>query len=128
VHPTNPLDANSRAATQFVPGRDRFVKFLAVQDRGKGRLPGHQFASGHHTNDLVPLWALGAGSTLFRQFERHDAFAQSLWGGPYGWGGNYVDNTAVFHVMNAVFAHEHRARNAASSRAAGCYRFLVNQN
>ena len=43
----------------------RFVEFRAVQDRGAGRLPGHQFASGNHTNDLVPLWALGAGSTLW---------------------------------------------------------------
>lgn len=117
-HPTNPLDANSRAATQFVPGRDRFATFRAVQDRGAGRLPGHQFASGEHTNDLVPLWALGAGSTLFRQFERHDAFARTLWGGTYGWGGNYVDNTAVFHVMNAVLANDHRARKFALNRTA----------
>lgn len=35
----------------------------------------------------------------------HDPFAQSLWGAPYGWNGSYVDNTAVFHVMNAVFAN-----------------------
>jgi alkaline phosphatase len=117
LHPANPLDANSRAATQFVPGRDRFENFRVVQDRGPGRIPGHQFASGEHTNDLVPLWALGAGSTLFRQFERHDTFARTLWCEPYGWAGNYVDNTAVFHVMNAVFANEHRARKAAPSRA-----------
>ena len=56
---------------------------------------------------------MGAGSTLFRQFERHDAFARTLWGEPYGWDGDYVDNTAIFHVMNAVFANEHRARKAA---------------
>ena len=118
LHSTNPLDADSRAATQFVPGRDRFDKFRVVQDRGARQIPGHQFASGEHTNDLVPLWALGAGSTLFRQFERHDAFARTLWGEPYGWAGNYVDNTAVFHVMNTVFANEHRARKAAPSRAA----------
>ncbi len=105
LHPTNPLDADSRAATQFVPGLDRFVEFRVVQDRGAGQIPGHQFASGEHTNDLVPLWALGAGSTQFRQFERHDTFARTLWGEPYGWDGNYVDNTAVFHVMNTVFAN-----------------------
>ena len=29
----------------------------------------------------------------------------------------YVDNTAVFHVMNAVFANEHRAGKAAPRRA-----------
>jgi alkaline phosphatase len=106
LHPTNPLNADSRAATQFVPGRDRFVKFRTVQDRGPGKIPGHQFASGEHTNDLVPLWALGAGSSLFRQFERHDAFAKSLWGKPYGWSGNYVDNTAIFHVTNTVLQND----------------------
>lgn len=105
LHP-HPLDAESRAAAQFVPDRDRFVEFRVVQDRGPGQIPGHQFASGEHTNDLVPLWALGAGSTLFRQFERHDAFAKSLWGEPYGWSGTYVDNTDIFHVMNAVFQND----------------------
>jgi alkaline phosphatase len=105
LHP-NPLDAKSRTAAQFVPGRDRFVEFRVVQDRGPGKIPGHQFASGEHTNDLVPLWAFGAGSTLFRQFERHDAFAQSLWGKSYGWSGNYVDNTAIFHVMNTVLQND----------------------
>jgi len=57
----------------------------------------------------------GTGSHLFAQFERHDAFAQELWGEPYGWDGNYVDNTAVFHVMNAVLAN--RARAAAQQAA-----------
>lgn len=109
------MDAEILNQTRFDPARDRFVEFRAVQDRGAGEIPGHQFASGNHTNDLVPLWALGAGSHLFAQFERHDAFAEELWGEPYGWNGTYVDNTAVFHVMNAVLAN--RARNAARQAA-----------
>jgi alkaline phosphatase len=109
------MDQEILGQTRFDPERDRFVEFRAVQDRGPGEIPGHQFASGNHTNDLVPLWALGAGSDLFEQFERHDAFAQELWGEPYGWDGNYVDNTAVFQVMNAVLAN--RARNAAREAA-----------
>ena len=112
----NSTDTEVLDASRFDPERDKFVEFLAVQDRGAGKLPGHQFASGNHTNDLVPLWALGAGSELFVQFERHDAFAQELWGEPYGWDGDYVDNTAVFHVMNAVLANG--ARNAAEQMAA----------
>lgn len=118
LHP-NPLDAASRAAAQFVPGRDRFVEFRVVQDRGPGRIPGHQFASGEHTNDLVPLWALGPGSALFRLFERHDTFAKSLWGDPYGWGGNYVDNTTVFQVMNEVFQNEFLYRKTLPGLTAG---------
>ncbi|MGY6627333.1 MAG: alkaline phosphatase [Oceanicaulis sp.] len=109
------MDQEILNQTRFDPERDRFVEFRAVQDRGAGEIPGHQFASGNHTNDLVPLWALGAGAHMFKQFERHDAFAQELWGEPYGWDGNYVDNTAVFHVMNAVLAN--RARAAAQQAA-----------
>ena len=112
------LDREILDQTRFDPQRDRFVEFRAVQDRGAGQIPGHQFASGNHTNDLVPLWALGAGSHLFAQFERHDPFAQELWGEAYGWDGSYVDNTHVFHVMNAVLANEARAREAMVRQAA----------
>jgi alkaline phosphatase len=69
-----------------------------------GTIPGHQWASGNHTNELVPLWAIGAGSELFAQFASTDQGATRLWGQPYGWNGAIVDNTAVFHVMNRVFA------------------------
>ncbi|MBK5926563.1 alkaline phosphatase [Rhodobaculum claviforme] len=91
-------------AARFHPADDVFHEFLAVQDRGPGTIPGHQWASGNHTNELVPLWALGVGSELFAQFAHTDLGAQRLWGEPYGWDGAIVDNTAVFHVMNRVFA------------------------
>ena len=113
----DPADRKAIEAARFDPGRDRFVEFRAVQDRGAGNLPGHQFASGNHTHDLVPLWAMGAGAHLFRQFERHDAFAQELWGEPYGWDGSYVDNTAVFHVMHAALTSPAPARQPAHTAA-----------
>ena len=91
-------------AARFDPREDTFVEFRAVQNLGAGRLPGHQWASGNHTNELVPLWALGAGAETFREFTRTDQKAAELWGQPYGWDGAYVDTTAVFHVMNAAFA------------------------
>lgn len=74
-----------------------------MQDGGAGNIPGHQFASGNHTNELVPLWAIGRGSDLFEEFTRTDVGAQALWGEPYGWDGDFVDNTHVFHVMDAAF-------------------------
>ncbi|MEM1196054.1 MAG: alkaline phosphatase [Pseudomonadota bacterium] len=86
-------------AARFNPAEDTFNGFKAVQDKGKGALPGYQFASGNHTNELVPLWAIGKGSQMFTQFARTDARARSLWGKPYGWNGNFVDNTTVFDVM-----------------------------
>ena len=69
-------------------------------------MPGYQFASRNHTNELVPLWALGAGAEIFAQFARTDLGAASLWGEPYGWGGSFVDNTAVFHVMDEALTAE----------------------
>ncbi|NQZ47250.1 MAG: hypothetical protein HRT63_06960, partial [Erythrobacter sp.] len=89
-------------AARFNPADDTFNAFLAVQDRGKGNMPGYQFASGNHTNELVPLWALGKGAGMFAQFARSDRRAAGLWGAPYGWNGDYVDNTVVFEVMEAA--------------------------
>ncbi|MEM1046574.1 MAG: alkaline phosphatase [Pseudomonadota bacterium] len=91
-------------AARFDPTEDVFNEYLAVQDRGAGTMPGYQFSSRHHTNELVPLWAIGPGAELFAEFTRTDLEAAQLWGDPYGWDGNFVDNTAVFHVMNEVLA------------------------
>lgn len=97
-------DRNQEAivSARFNPADDTFNEFLAVQDRGAGNMPGYQFASGNHTNELVPLWAIGAGADLFEEFVRTDLKAAELWGEPYDWDGSFVDNTAVFNVMNDV--------------------------
>ena len=86
-------------AAQFNPAEDTFNEFRAVQDRGAGNLPGYQFATGNHSNELVPLWAIGAGSEQFAEFARTDLKAAELRGEPYGWNGQIVDNTNVFQVM-----------------------------
>ena len=89
-------------AARFNPKEDTFNDFLAVQNRGKGNIPGFQFASRNHTNELVPMWTIGNGGERFKEFTRSDLRAAELWGDHYGWGGNYVDNTAVFEVMKAA--------------------------
>ncbi len=89
-------------AARFDPAEDTFNEFLAVQDRGAGTMPGYQFASRNHTNELVPLWAMGPGAEKFAQFANTDLTAAQLWGEPYGWDGSFIDNTAVFHVMDEV--------------------------
>ncbi|MEM1286710.1 MAG: alkaline phosphatase [Pseudomonadota bacterium] len=91
-------------AARYDPTEDVFVEYLAVQDRGAGTMPGYMFSSRNHTNELVPLWALGAGSELFAQFTQTDLGAAKLWGSQYDWTGDYIDNTAVFHVMNEAMA------------------------
>ena len=47
---------------------------------------------------------MGPGAGLFAEFAKTDLGAAELWGDQYAWDGNYVDNTAVFHVMNDVIA------------------------
>lgn len=91
-------------AARYDPTEDVFVEYLAVQDRGAGNMPGYMFSSRNHTNDLVPMWALGAGAELFAGFTRTDLEAGELWGAPYGWDGDFVDITSVFTVMNEAFA------------------------
>jgi len=97
-------------AARFDPREDTFNAFRAVQDRGAGRLPGYQWAFRNHTNELVPLWALGPGAEGFAEFTRTDLEAATLWGKPDDWDGDYVDNTAVFHIMNEAFAAEHASQ------------------
>ena len=96
-------------AARFDPAEDEFIEFLPVQDRGEGELPGHQFASGNHTNELVPLWAIGAGAEMFEEYDRTDLEAAELWGDQYDWDGAYIDNTALFEVMSRTFAEDETA-------------------
>ncbi|MEM9248010.1 MAG: alkaline phosphatase [Pseudomonadota bacterium] len=93
-------------SARYDPTEDVFVEYRAVQDRGAGNMPGYMFSSRNHTNELVPLWALGAGAQLFAEFTQTDLGAAKLWGAQYDWSGDYVDNTAVFHVMNEAFAFD----------------------
>ncbi len=95
---------------RFHPAEDVFHEYLPVQDRGAGTIPGHQWSSGNHTNELVPLWALGAGAERFAEFIRTDLKAAELWGAPYGWTGHFVDNTSVFHVMTDAVSGSMAAR------------------
>ena len=93
-------------AARFDPTQDTFNNYFAVQNRGQGKMPGYMFSSRNHTNELVPLWAMGAGAEMFSQFTRTDLKAAKLWGEQYGWDGNFVDNTSVFSVMKEAFENE----------------------
>ncbi len=99
-------------AARYDPAQDTFNGYLAVQDRGAGNMPGYQFASPNHTNELVPLWALGAGAERFAELTRTDREAAKLWGEPYGWDGAFVDNTTVFQVMKQAILAADEAETA----------------
>ena len=62
-----------------------------IVDNGKGNLPGANYYSGDHTNMLVPLYAMGAGSELFAGYaDQYDLVR-----------GAYIDNTEIFLVMKS---------------------------
>jgi alkaline phosphatase len=93
---------------RFGPG-DTFLAFQTPTNTGKGKPPGHSYASPNHTNDLVPMWALGPGAERFLDFTLRDARAAELWGSHFGgWTGGYVDNTTVFTVMQEAMTRRVR--------------------
>lgn len=77
------------------------IDYAHVKNNGKGELPGAKFNSGNHTNALVPLFARGAGAELFADYvEGTDPYMVAMYGLDATWNGDYVDNTAIFHVMS----------------------------
>jgi len=65
------------------------IAFQPVQNNGQGEMPGLMFHTTGHSNDLVPLFAHGAGADVFHQLIR----------GSDPRYGQYIDNTDIFHVM-----------------------------
>lgn len=61
----------------------------SVVDNGKGIMPGMKWNHSSHVNELVPLYARGAGSELFRSYAKGKDPVR----------GPYCDNTDVFRVM-----------------------------
>lgn len=82
-----PLDQNS----------DR-IAFAPIQNKGKEQLPQVRYWSTQHTNELVRLWAKGAGSDKFESYIKglDSGFAEFT---GHNNDGRYVDNTDVFAVM-----------------------------
>jgi alkaline phosphatase len=65
--------------------------FAPLGFAGEGNLPIYAYNSGGHTNSLVPLYAIGAGSEVFNQLIEGMDLVR----------GKYVDNTDIFRVMYA---------------------------
>lgn len=82
------------------PDSDR-IAFQPVRNAGRGQLPAVRFWSRNHVNELVRLWARGAGAQRLVELSagRHDAgFAAAVGHGD----GSYIDNTDVFKAMKAA--------------------------
>ena len=61
----------------------------SIRNNGKGVMPGMKFNHTSHVNELVPLYARGAGSGLFKRFDRGNDPVRE----------KYCDNTDIFRVM-----------------------------
>jgi alkaline phosphatase len=95
------VDRNNNG--HFDAGIDTFLGWQPIGGKSKGRVPGHQYGSGGHTNALVPLWAMGTGSRHFHALvDGTDRRAAAMW----GFSGRFVDNTDVFTVMKAAMGPE----------------------
>jgi alkaline phosphatase len=79
--------------TGFIWGpNSNTAAFDPIVNNGTGEMPGLRYNSGSHTNSLVPMYAIGAGSELFA----------GLVDGTDPVYGQYIDNTDINKVMNTV--------------------------
>lgn len=74
--------------------------FTPIGDNGPGNLPAAVYNSGSHTNQLVPLYARGAGSELFADhIVGTDDIATHYGATGFTDDHAFVDNTSIFNVM-----------------------------
>jgi alkaline phosphatase len=86
----------------LVLGPDAEAKaFQAVENRGKGVMPGMSFQAAGHTNELVRLWAKGAYAPMFYRYAADCDDGFSVHTG-HNSDGAYIDNTDIFKVMSAA--------------------------
>lgn len=60
----------------------------SIVDNGKGKIPGHSYHSGQHTNQLIPLYAKGAFAEKFNDYLNNYDYVR----------GYYLDNTDLAHL------------------------------
>jgi len=83
---------------------DHGTDYAWVQDNGEGNQPGTSWWSGNHTNQLVPIYAKGAGEELLLDYViGTDANLADYYGLDAGeWNGDYIDNTSLFSAMTSA--------------------------
>ncbi|MFC1607872.1 alkaline phosphatase [Candidatus Latescibacterota bacterium] len=73
-------------------GPDSDPLFNPIVNNGRGELPGFDFYSTSHSNSLIPLFAKGGFSGLFKEYATGSDPVH----------GAYIDNTDVFRVCSAA--------------------------
>ncbi|MFZ4523035.1 MAG: alkaline phosphatase [Bacteroidales bacterium] len=67
--------------------------FSPLVDQGNGKLPVMTFYSGNHSNSLIPFYARGAGSELYRGFaDEHDSIR-----------GAFIQNTEISQLIRLLW-------------------------
>lgn len=68
--------------------------FIPIADRGKDQLPGMKFNSPDHTNSLIPFFAKGSGSELYKGFaDEYDSVR-----------GPYIQNSEIPQLIHFLWA------------------------
>lgn len=84
---------------------ERLEAYLsAPKNKGKSIIPDITYLSLSHSNNLVPLWALGANSERFLDSALIDPWAVRLWGEPYQWDGRFVEATTVYELISEAMS------------------------
>ena len=79
---------------------DHGMDYAHVKNNGTGQLPDVWFHSLNHSNSLVPFFAEGAQSTLFRNcVVGIDPNLRAIYNLNESWTGKYIDNTCIFRVL-----------------------------
>lgn len=79
--------------TGYLCGPNAGERWEALENKGKGQVPGHSWHTGGHTNQPVPCFAKGAGSEkLLEHVKGEDPFY-----------GPFIDNTDVPKVIRSVW-------------------------
>ncbi|MFZ0610612.1 MAG: alkaline phosphatase [Desulfobacterales bacterium] len=100
--PLNPGDLPHQVKTAVTPCPSAYCEKYTYPD---GRV---SYASGSHTNELVPLHAVGSGLNLFAAYE-----------GAWYPGTRIIDNTHLFHVLTAAAGLSHPSSLATTEAAPG---------
>lgn len=81
----------------YLTGPDSNPAWEPIKNNGKGHLPGTQWNSGDHTNQLIPLYAKGPGIQLLRQHADEYDIKR----------GYYLQNSEVGQTMLTLWPDPH---------------------
>ena len=76
--------------TGYLTGPGSNPDWMPLENNGAGNLPGMEWNSGSHTNQLIPFYAKGRGAKLFRKDE--DMMSDPV-------RGDYIDNTIIAETI-----------------------------